>query len=311
MTTKFGKFTATLTAAVTLAVLPGCAQQAEPEVQAPAVAATEPAAADGPALWKVSDEDTTVYLFGTIHILPQETEWMTPMIANALSSSDVMVTEVLMAEMGDAAMQQKMMQVGMLPAGQTLRGLLTADQKALYEGALQKLGLPPAAFDQMKPWMAAMTLSILPLIQQGYDPESGVEKMLEAQAGDIDRAALETVDYQISVFDGMPQDAQIEYLVETAEQADDIKAVIDSMIAEWVVGDADGLAEIMNEGLDGDSVLAERLLYTRNGNWAEWIDERLDQPGTVFVAVGAGHLAGSNSVQDKLAERDLQAVRVQ
>ena len=311
MTTKFGKFAATLTAAVTLAVLPGCAQQAEPAVQAPAVAATEPVAADGPALWKVADEDTTVYLFGTIHILPQETEWMTPMIANALASSDVMVTEVLMAEMGDAAMQQKMMQIGMLPTGQTLRGLLTADQKATYEGALQKLGLPAAAFDRMKPWMAAMTLSILPLIQQGYDPESGVEKMLEAQAGDIDRAALETVDYQISVFDGMPQDAQIEYLVETAEQADDIKAMIDSMIAEWVVGDADGLAEIMNEGMDGDSVLAERLLYTRNGNWAEWIDERLDQPGTVFVAVGAGHLAGSNSVQDKLAERDLQAVRVQ
>lgn len=311
MTTTIGKFAATLTAAVTLAVLPGCAQQVEPAVQAPAVAATEPAAADGPALWKVSDEDTTVYLFGTIHILPKETEWMTPMIANALSSSDVMVTEVLMAEMDDAAMQQKMMQVGMLPAGQTLRGLLTADQKATYEGALQKLGLPAAAFDQMKPWMAAMTLSILPLIQQGYDPESGVEKMLEAQAGDIDRAALETVDYQIGVFDGMPQDAQIEYLVETAEQADNIKAMIDSMIAEWVVGDADGLAEIMNEGLDGDSVLAERLLYTRNGNWAEWIDERLDEPGTVFVAVGAGHLAGSNSVQDKLAERDLQAVRVQ
>ena len=72
MTTKFGKFAATLTAAVTLAVLPGCAQQAEPAVQAPAVAATEPVAADGPALWKVADEDTTVYLFGTIHILPQE-----------------------------------------------------------------------------------------------------------------------------------------------------------------------------------------------------------------------------------------------
>ena len=264
----------------------------------------------GPALWKVADEDTTVYLFGTVHFLPNDTQWMTPAIQQALASSDTMVTEILMAEMGDAAMQQKMMAIGMLPQGETLRSLLTDQHRATYEAALQKLNIPPAAFDQFKPWTAAMTLSIVPLLQQGYNPEAGVEKALERAAGaDLERGALETVDQQLAMFDTMPRDAQIAYLVETAEQAEEIKPMLDRMVAAWVAGNPDQLAEIMNEGLEGNEQLAERLLYARNRDWAEWIDARLDQPGTVFMAVGAGHLAGENSVQDYLLTRNIAVAR--
>ena len=104
---------------------------------------------------------------------------------------------------------------------------------------MQKLNLPAEAFDQFKPWMAAMTLSIVPLLQQGYNPEAGVEKALEKAAGaDLERGALETVDQQIAVFDQMPREAQITYLVEVAEQAEDIKPMLDRMVAAWAAGNA-------------------------------------------------------------------------
>jgi uncharacterized protein YbaP (TraB family) len=83
------------------------------------------------------------------------------------------------------------------------------------------------------------------------------------------------------------------------------------MVKAWSEGDADRLAALMNESMKDDPALAERLLYARNRNWAQWIDDRLDQPGTVFMAVGAGHLAGKESVQDALATRGIQSVRVQ
>ncbi|NVD43765.1 TraB/GumN family protein [Altererythrobacter sp. HHU K3-1] len=294
-----------------MAVLPACAQQAEPAVQAPAVASAEAASLDGPALWKVADEDTTVYLFGTIHALPEGKDWYSGTIAKAFDASGELVTEIPAGAENDPATAQLIQTKAMLPAGTTLRSKLTDTQRATYEEALAKLNLPAQAFDQFKPWFAGMTLGLLPLLQQGYSPEAGVEKVLEGKAGEaMTRGALETAEYQISVFDGMLEDAQISFLVETAEGIDDAKAKLDAMVSVWMAGDADRLAALMNEELT-DPMLAERLLYTRNGNWAEWIDERLDEPGTVFIAVGAGHLAGRNSVQDKLAERDLKAVRVQ
>ena len=114
----------------------------------------------------------------------------------------------------------------------------------------------------------------------------------------------------MSLFDQLPLESQITFLVQAAEGVDTIKGMLDRMVAEWLEGDADGLAELMNEGLT-DQVLAERLLYQRNSNWAEWIDTRLDTPGTVFIAVGAGHLAGDKSVQDALEVRGIEISRVQ
>lgn len=310
------RFASLLSGAALAFFLNGCAATAgDGGVASQASPATAPATMErvettGPALWKIADADTTIYMFGTVHILPKDKQWMTPAIQQALTGSQSMVTEILSSEMADPAMQQKMMARGMLPQGQTLRGLLNAEQRATYEGALQKLGVPAAAFDQFKPWMAAMTLSILPLMKEGYNPEAGVEKVLETAAGaQVKREALETVDFQIGVFDGMPQDAQIAYLIETAEQAENIKPMIDRMVAAWAAGNKDQLADIMNEGLQGNELLADRLLYARNRNWADWIDTRLDQPGTVFMAVGAGHLAGENSVQDYLTERKVVRAR--
>jgi uncharacterized protein YbaP (TraB family) len=209
----------------------------------------------------------------------------------------------------EAQLQQLSMTMGMLPAGTTLRSLLTPEQIAAYEAALAKIGAPPAAFDPLKPWLVGLTLSLLPLMQQGYDPNSGVEKVLLSKAGDKPQGALETAEYQLGIFDGMPVEGQVAFLMESVEGMDEVKPMLDRMVAEWAEGDADELAVIMNEGMS-DPAVAEALLYKRNANWAEWIDARLDEPGTVFIAVGAGHLAGAKSVQDYLAAKGITAARV-
>ncbi len=275
-------------------------------------AATETAAvpaAKGPALWKVADADTTIYLFGTVHVLPEGVEWYDDTIAKALTGSDMIVTEIPMDPASEAAMGQLAQSKGTLPAGTTLRSLLTPEQTVTYEAALAKLGAPPQAFDQFKPWMTGLTMSLIPLMQQGYTPGAGVEKVLLSKVGDKPQGALETAEFQLGIFDGMDQAAQITFMMEAIEGMDETAPMLNRMVAEWAEGDADELAAIMNEGMT-DPAVADALLYSRNANWAEWIDARLDQPGTVFVAVGAGHLAGAQSVQDYLAQKGITVSRV-
>jgi len=275
-------------------------------------AATETAAAPaakGPALWKVADADTTIYLFGTVHVLPEGIQWYDDTIAKALTGSDMIVTEIPMDPASEAAMGQLAQSKGKLPAGTTLRSLLTPEQTATYEAAMAKLSIPAPAFDEFKPWMTGLTMSLIPLMQQGYTPGAGVEKVLLSKVGDKPQGALETAEFQLGIFDGMDQAAQITFMMEAIEGMDEAAPMLNRMVAEWAEGDADELAAIMNEGMT-DPAVANALLYSRNANWAEWIDTRLDKPGTVFIAVGAGHLAGAQSVQDYLAQKGITVSRV-
>ena len=297
----------TIALAAIAATTQGCATTGEAGMTADAGPATN----SGPALWRVADDDTTIYLFGTVHALPGGMNWLSGPISSALAASQTLVTEISSGAMADPANQAKFQTVAMLPEGQTLRGQLTDEQKATYEAALKSLGMPVNAFDRVKPWFAAVTLGVLPLMKNGYAMENGVESALESAASDdIEHDALETIDDQIAAFDGLPMETQISYLVSVCEQIDDVIPVMDETVAKWSRGDADGLAKVINEEVD-DPDLAKALLYDRNSRWADWIDDRLDRPGTVFIAVGAGHLAGKGSVQEYLAKDGITVTRVQ
>jgi uncharacterized protein YbaP (TraB family) len=154
-----------------------------------------------------------------------------------------------------------------------------------------------------------MTLSLLPLLRSGYATQSGVESSLDGRAGEKRRDALETVEQQVALFDELPQDAQLAFLDETVENIPKATTTLDAMVAEWLKGDADELANLLNAELT-DPVLKDRLLTSRNAHWAGWIENRLAQPGTVFIAVGAGHLAGAGSVQDQLKARGVRVKRI-
>ncbi len=291
--------------------LSGCATTDTAAPASAEVAAPAPAAPQGPALWKVADADTTIYLFGTVHALPDGAEWYRGALADALASADVLVTEVEAGKLLEPAAQQAFIAKAALPAGQTLRAMLDADQRAVLEAALTRLDMPVSALDQVEPWFAAMTLAAIPLIKAGYKMDQGVEMAIEGKLPrTTPREALETVDGQLTLFDTMPVPMQIAYLMSVARQMDQVAARMNGMVDAWKRGDADKLAELMNAEID-DPALAERLLYSRNREWAKWVEARLAKPGTVFVAVGAGHLAGQNSVQDYLAKDGVTVSRAQ
>lgn len=270
-------------------------------------AAAESPGPTGPALWQVTDEDTTIYLFGTVHVLPKDAVWFEGPIAVAFEASQELVTEVDLAQ---ASTAQQAPPIALLPEGQTLRSLMRDEDRIEYEAALAELGIPPAALDRVKPWFAAINLGLIPVIRKGFDPTNGVDLALTRMAGAKRLAALETVEFQLSLFDSFPLEGQLVYLDAAVERLPQVPDTVDRLLAEWLEGDAAALAELMNTAFAEPDVY-DRLVADRNASWAEWIDDRLDQPGTVFLAVGAGHLAGRRSVQELLAARGIAVTRLQ
>lgn len=262
-----------------------------------------------PALWVVKDEDTTIYLFGSVHILKPGLGWFDDGVKAAFESSDQLMLELVEPPVAEA--QALFGKLAMDQQGKTLRSKMNDADRAVYETAMGKLGLPAAALDPFDPWAAAITISLLAIQKTGFDPNSGVEKQLTAAANAIKKpiAGLETMEFQLGVFDTLPESEQIAFLVETAKQIDDAGANMDKMVDMWTAPDPEGLGQLMNEGLTSRT-LYDALLTKRNANWAKWIAARMDKPGVTFMAVGAGHLAGPTSVQTLLPAYGLTATRV-
>jgi len=273
----------------------------------PAVSAPQP----DPALWVVKDHDTTIYLFGTIHILKPGMDWFDPAVKRAFDSADTLALE--MVQPPAPQMQALVLREGMTAAGApTLTERVPASKRQAYTAALTGLGMSAAAFDRLKPWFAATNLTLLPLMKLGYDPASGVEAKLTAAAAAEHKPVigLETAEQQIGYLSSLSETAQMSMLTSTLDELPKMRESIEEMVGDWAKGDAVGLAKVMNDGLDDSPETEKVLLADRNARWAQWIETRMKTPGVVFIAVGAGHLAGTQSVQSELAKHGLVAQRV-
>jgi uncharacterized protein YbaP (TraB family) len=295
------------------AMAPGhaVASAAEPAAATAPATNTQATTDVDPALWVVKDKDTTIYLFGTVHVLKPGLGWFDEAVRQAFDKSDQLMLEIVLPE-DQAAMAQKMIPLAVDQSGKTLSSRLKPDELKAYQAAMTDLGIPPAQFDMFEPWFAAMTLSVLPLGKLGYDPEQGAEKLLTASAKTAGKpvSGLETIEEQLGFFDGLPEDQQVAFLNSVVRDIDKLGPTLDKMVLLWGKGDTEALAASMNESMEATPELAKVLLFDRNARWAETLKARMDKPGTVFVAVGAGHLAGEHSVQDYLKERGLTAKRV-
>jgi uncharacterized protein YbaP (TraB family) len=281
---------------------------------APAVAQSPAPAAlpDGdPAIWVVKDPDTTIYLFGTFHALDGKTDWFNEEVKTAFDQSSEVVLEIPPSE-DKSAMQPLILKYALDASGKPLSEKLSPAAKEKFAKALAEMGAPPTAFDKFKPFFAALTLALTGAQKLGLTGEQGAEAVLTkaAKAGGKPVSGLETAEFQISLFDRLPEDEQIKMLEQTIDELDELGAMFKDMNSTWTRGDAEGFARLMNE-LNAQSPTAYKVLISdRNANWAEWIDQRLDKPGAVFMGVGAGHLGGKDSVQDLLAKRGIRSERV-
>jgi uncharacterized protein len=265
-----------------------------------------------PALWAVKDRDTTIYLFGTVHVLKPDIEWRSAKIDQAFDSAQIVYFETD-TDGSEAEMLRLLTELGLNPPGTKLSSYLTPDQTALLKDVAEELGVPWAGLEVMRPWLVSLNLAIAYIVGEGYDPESGVESVLlpEARAKGKDVRFFETVEEQFRFFADLPMDIQVDYLVVGLDEIETVDGLLDKMDAAWVSGDAEGLAAILIASQSEDAPeVYDVLIRNRNANWADAIEGLLkDEIGVVFIAVGAGHLVGPDSVQVMLEARGIEVVR--
>ena len=277
------------------------------------IAAEARAPAPKPALWKVSDQDTTVYLFGTIHLLPQGFAWRSPALEDAARQSQGLVVETIIDAANPAELAGTMMKLGLRDGLPPIEERVGSAKRAALAGAIVKSGLSPSALSRMETWAVAFTLLGTQFQSMKLRQEDGVETVLKAnfRAAGKPIGQLETNEEQLGFFDALPERAQRSLLESALERPDPARKQLDVMLGAWARGDVEEIARTFNADLGADPAMREQLLKRRNANWTRWIEGRMGQPGSIMVAVGAGHLAGSDSVQTMLRRRGYRVTRVQ
>lgn len=239
-----------------------------------------------PALFVVRDADTTIYIFGTFHALQPGSQWFGTDIRDAFEQSGELVLETLIPEKPSEAVQ---------PA-QRLRALSIT---------------PSASF------LATTRMAINAGRAQGMQVDNGADMILRhvAEAEGKQVEGLETLQLQINMFNRMPQAVAPAALkarqpVANAAQIEDLAKAMAEMQSAWKRGDQAVFVRMLSQ-LKAASPETYRMMFTeRNARWADWVRARMQAPGTVFIAVGAGHLAGPDSLLVRLAERGIASQRV-
>ena len=235
-----------------------------------------------PALWKIRDADTTIYLFGTFHTLDGRTSWFENKVKQAFDSSGELVLETI------------------IPADMEAARAATRDE-------VTETG--PNGERKLKPYIASTQTVVSHTKSMGMSVENGADAVLRRLADDAGKpvAGLEKFEEQIKTLSNIPAPPPASA---RAAPAPGITVTLNDLLGAWTKGN-DGAFALMLNGLEAKSPAAYRMLIAdRNARWGQWIVNRLNQPGTVFVAVGSGHLAGKDSVQSWLAMRGISAARV-
>jgi uncharacterized protein YbaP (TraB family) len=283
-----------------LALLVPYALQAAPVSPAPLV----------PALWELSDGKSKVTLFGTVHSLPRGVDWFRPHVVQALDSADRLVLETVIPD-SPAASLPVVMRLARLPAPRPEVERLPESWRPVYKRVAARL--KPGPLDWYDTWFISLTLSNLQSQAEGMDPRIGVEAVLSERAKmrNIPIEALETVEDQLILFDALSEPDQQQLLISALEEIERSDGQVKEMLDDWLAGNTDGLAAKVNADFERSPMLRRMLVEDRNARWAAWIaNEMKKKPGNMFVAVGAGHLAGPTSLIAELEKRGFQVKRV-
>lgn len=264
-----------------------------------------------PAMWQVEGKAATITLYGTVHALPKGKTWLTDKARAAFTSADTLVVEV--ANSGDpAAMGAVVQRIGLLPAPVPLASRVPADVRAPLAAHLKALGLAAGSFDRVKTWLAAVTILTADMVKNGLDPGDGVDRSLIAMAEAARKpvVGLETAEGQLRLFDSLPEAEQRLLLASAVTDARGAQEEIRALLAAWEAGDVERIRAEFDDGSLSPELEAV-LMTRRNRAWTDWLAKRAEQPGRVFVAVGAAHMAGPNSLIAMLQARGFTVRRVE
>jgi uncharacterized protein YbaP (TraB family) len=267
-----------------------------------------------PALWEVSDPDTTIYLFGTIHLLPEHFQWRTAKFDQAMQSSQQLIVETIVDDKDPTKFMSAMASLAFnTPNLPPLVDRVSPAKRPAVAAAIKQSGFPPQAFDRMETWAAAFILLGNQYRDMNLKGDAGVEAVLRNTFTSEGKpiGELETNLQQFGFFDKLPEKAQVALLEGAVDNRKAADAEFSGMLKAWSSGDVKDIARTFDRDLAGSPELADALIHQRNANWSKWIEQRMQQPGAILIAVGAGHLAGKDSVIAMLQRDGYQVRRVQ
>jgi uncharacterized protein YbaP (TraB family) len=286
-----------------------------------------------PAIWLVRDEDTTIYLLGTVHVLPPGFRWRSERVDRIVAEADELVVESSEEDMEADAEGISAALLGSLGKRPRLSERLAPGNGAKWLAVGKALGMAPEQFDRVPPLVALFGIGLrMTQAESGADSEHGVETVLEAEfeAAGKPIHSIENPAEVLGSLLGMDEGPLIKDLNRALAAWDE--SSLDTLLLAFSTGTeppqptgsyvpladehawASGQVVDIRAELFGTTAFGHAmgtlLLDNRNRAWAGWLERRLADPGTVLVAVGAGHLGGENSLQTMLSERGLAAERL-
>lgn len=269
-----------------------------------------------PALWRVSDADSSVWLFGSIHLLDKDRDWRTPRFDAALDAAEHVYFEIVLDVDAYATLTRLSMLYGRNRDGRQLSDYLTGEQQDKLQVFLDAHGVQREMLEPMRPWMADLTLMSLTLAGGGggegaMTQQAGVELVLLDEIAEDRRRELETAETQFRMLAGLPDAEQVDSLMRTIAASDSPDQALGTLAELWHAGDVDALARTMNAALGPvDSPVYKRLLGDRNRRWTTEIADMLASNEDALIIVGAGHLAGPVGVPTLLREAGFKVERM-
>lgn len=252
-------------------------------------------------VWKIKGQSNTVYLLGSVHFLRAQDYPLPGVFESAYLDAEELYMELDLDDLDPVETVRITREKGMLKEGQSLQELMGNDYAEAANQAGQ-IGLDLAMLKSAKPWLAAMTVVQLQLMKLGYDQRHGVEMhfVRKAQNDKKQIHGLETMQYQLELLDDLPLSSQRDFLLQTLAEAADMEDEMESITEAWREGDSDSVAKQMLAELEALPGLYRTLIVDRNENWLKTVRDLLRADKDYLVVVGAGHLAGKDSLVKKL-----------
>ena len=262
-------------------------------------------------MWLVEDDDTKLYLLGTMHALPEATVWDGGAVANAIAAADALILELSPAELAAAGPEFQRLAPRDTPL--PIERRLPAEALASYR-ALEASG-PGRSFggDTLDDWAVMVMMGQRAAQNAALDPANGVETLLTARfrAAGKPIGGLESARGQLTMFETLDAKTQRILLTHAAAGAGDAVAEVGALTAAWARGDVAALEKMINEDVDAVPAARAAIITDRNRRWSAWAQRRMDRPGTLLVAVGTGHLVGDDGLPALLAAAGFKVTRVQ
>lgn len=266
-----------------------------------------------PAAWRVAGRDGgEITLLGSMHVLRKSDHPLPASVDTLLERADSIVMEIDLDDIDPAAQQRLIMNTAVLPRDQTLADVLGPDLYRDLEARAAELGVELELLERFEPWFLSITLLDQGLSKFGFQGQYGLEQyvLMAARRTGKEILGLETLEFQIGIFDSQPESAQQAMLAQTLAELDEAESAMAEMAAAWRAGELDELSEELLAEFADFPGLYETLVTKRNAAWVETLERLLRDGEKHLVVVGALHLVGDDSLIELLTARGHAVQRI-